>query len=70
MNALTETQWAGFRKTKHAANKMTKKVCKTKPVHCHNRSATKVNTDESLPKHNGIFFTKTFETEIVQPRKY
>jgi len=28
MNALTETKWAGFRKTKHAANKMIKKSTK------------------------------------------
>ena len=70
MNAHTEIQWAGFRKTKQATNKITKKVYTTKPVRCHNRSVTKINTDESLPKHNGIFFTKTFETEIVQARKY
>ena len=60
MNAPTETQRAGFRKTKHAANKKTKKVYKPKPVRRHNRSATKVNTDESLPKHNGTFFYENF----------
>jgi hypothetical protein len=60
MNALTETNWAGFRKTKHATNKMNKKVHKTKAVRCQNRSVTKVNTDESLSKHNGTFFYENF----------
>ena len=60
MNALTETKWAGFRKTKHAADEITKKVYKTKSVRRHNRSATKNNTDESLPKHNGTFFNENF----------
>ena len=70
MNALTETKWAGFRKTKHAANKMIKKSTKPNLSAATTEALLKsilMNHCQNTTEH---FFTKAFETEIVQPRKY